>query len=159
MGRTRTAVPAFATSALATALLAAAGCGSSPKPPLTRAQLTSKANSICRTVTAKLEAASKGESANTPQQVQRLTAKVSGFEQKALTELTALVPPPALEADWQRFVGGAQTLAEDTAKVGEYVAGKNTAAGKAVISQAEATQKQMVAIAKRNGIKDCEKVA
>jgi hypothetical protein len=159
MGQTRIAVPALAISALAAIALAAAGCGSTPKPPLTRAQLTSKANSICRTVTAKLEATSKGESANTLQQLERLTTKVAGFEQKALTELTALVPPPALEAQWQRFVEGAQSLAEDTAKVSEYIANKNTAAGKSVISDAEATQKRMVAIAKRNGFKDCEKVA
>jgi hypothetical protein len=157
MGRKRTVVPALATSAFAV-VLAATGCGSTPKPPLTRAQLTSKADSICRTVTAKLEAAGKGESANTPRQLERLTAKVSGFEQKALTELTELVPPPALEAEWQRFVNGAQMLAEDTAKIGEYIASKNTAAGKAAISQIQATQKQMVAIAKRNGFKDCEKV-
>lgn len=159
MGRIRIAMPAAATSAFAAFVLATAGCGSTPKPPLTRAQLTSKANSICRTVAAKLEAASKGESANTPQQLERLTTKVSGFEQKALTELTALVPPPALEARWQRFINGAQTLAEDTAKVGQYIASKNAAASKAVISEVEATQKQMVAIAKRNGFKDCEKVA
>ncbi|MGH2878804.1 MAG: hypothetical protein ACRDK4_04255 [Solirubrobacteraceae bacterium] len=152
-------MPALATSAFAALVLVTAGCGSTPKPPLTRAQLTSKANAICRTVTAKLEAASKGESANTPQQLERLTAKVSGFEQKALSELSALVPPPALEAQWQRFVDGAQTLAEDTAKLGEYIANKNTAASKALISQAQATQKQMVAVAKRNGFKDCEQVA
>ena len=110
-------------------------------------------------VTAKLEAANKGESANTPQQLERLTTKVAGFEQKALTELTALIPPQALEAQWQRFVDGAQSLAEDTAKFSEYIADKNTAAGKAIISKAEATQKRMVAIAKRNGFKGCEKVA
>lgn len=159
MGRTRIAVPALATSALAAAALAAAGCGSSPKPPLTRAQLTSKADAICSSVTAKLEAANRGESANTPQQLERLTAKVSGFEQKALTELTELVPPAALEADWKRFVAGAQILSEKIANVGEYAAKKDVAAGKAAIAEIEVTQKQMVAIAKRNGFKKCEKVA
>ena len=159
MKRTRIAVPALATSAFAAFVLAAVGCGSASKPPLTRAQLTSKADSICRTVTAKLEAASKGASASTPQQVERLTTKVSGFEQKALSELTALVPPPALEAQWQRFVDGAQRIAEATARIGEYIASKNTAASKAVISEVQATQKRMIAIAKRNGFKDCEKVA
>jgi hypothetical protein len=159
MGQTRFAVPVLATSALTTIVIAAAGCGSTPKPPLTRAQLTSKANSICRTVTAKLEAANKGESANTPQELERLTVKASGFEQKALTELTALVPPQALEAQWQRFVEGAQSLAEDTGKFSEYIAEKNSAASKAIISKAEATQKRMIAIAKRNGFKGCEKVA
>lgn len=159
MRRTRIGVPALATSVLATFMLAMVGCGSTAKPPLTRAQLTSKADSICRTVSAKLEAASKGESVNTPQELQRLTTKVSGFEQKALSELTALVPPPALEAQWQRFVDGAQRIAEATTRIGEYIATKNTAASKAVISEVQATQKQMVAIAKRNGFKDCEKIA
>jgi hypothetical protein len=157
MGRTRTAVPALATSALAAAALAT-GCGSSPKP-LTRAQLTRKADAICRTASAKLEAATKGTSAKTPQQIQRLAAKLSGFEQTALGELGRLVPPPAIEADWKRFVAGAQALAEDIAKLGEYAASKNQAASKSVISSAGATQKQMTAIANRNGFKDCEKVA
>jgi hypothetical protein len=156
MGRTRTAVPALMTSALlATAL--ATGCGSSPKP-LTRAQLTSRANAICRSVAVKVEAASKGGSANTPQQLERLTAKLAGFEQTALTELGRLVPPPALEADWKSFVAGAQTLAEDTVKIGEDAATKNTAAGKQVISSATSTQKQMAAVAKRDGLKACEQV-
>ncbi|HEV3093181.1 MAG TPA: hypothetical protein VGY30_01555 [Solirubrobacteraceae bacterium] len=156
MGRTRTAVPALVTSALAVAALAM-GCGSSPKP-LTRAQLTSRANAICRRVAVKIEAANKGGEVNTPQQLERLTAKLAGFEQTALVELGQLVPPPALEADWKSFVAGAQTLAEDTAKIGQYVTTKNTAAGKQVISSAESTQKQMAAIAKRNGFKACEQV-
>lgn len=160
MRGTRTAVPALAMSALVAAMLAAvllAGCGSSPKP-LTRAQLTSKADAICRKVTAKLEAASRGSSANTPQQLGRLVAKISGFEQAALGELGALVPPLALEADWKKFVAGAQTLAEDTAKLGEYTAAKNKAGVRTLISSAGTTQNQMVTIAKRNGFKDCEKV-
>lgn len=159
MGRTRIAVPVLATVVFAAVALAAIGCGSSPKPPLTRAQLTSKADAICNTVTAKLEAASRGESANTPQQLEHLTAKISGFEQKALGELTELVPPAAMEVDWKRFVEGAQTIAENIAKIGESAASKNTAAGKAAVSAIVTTQKQMVAIAKRNGLKDCEKVA
>jgi hypothetical protein len=156
MGRTRTVVPALVTSALAAAALMM-GCGSSPKP-LTRAQLRSRANAICRGVAVKIEAVNKGGGVNTPQQLERLTAKLAGFEQTALVELGRLVPPPALEADWKSFVAGAQTLAEDTAKVGEYAATKNTTASKQVISSAESTQKQMAAIAKRNGFKACEQV-
>jgi len=154
LGRTR--IAALATSALA-AVAPAAGCGSSPKP-LTRAQLTSRADAICRAVKAKIEAANKGGSANTPQQLERLTAKISRFEQAALVELAKLVPPQALEADWKRFVAGAQTLAEDTVNLGEYAAAKNQAAARRLIGAAEATQKQMAAIAKRNSLKDCEQV-
>lgn len=158
MRRTRTAMPVLATSLVAIALAAVSSCGSAPKP-LTRAQLTSKADAICRTVSAKLEAANKGQNVNTPQQIERLTAKVSGFEQAALAQLSSLVPPPAMEADWKRFIGDAQTLAEDTAKVGEYAAAKNKAAIKSVISSVQATQKQIAAIAKRNGFKACEQAA
>jgi hypothetical protein len=156
MGRTRSAVLALATSAFAAAALAA-GCGSSPKP-LTRAQLTIRAEAICERVKAKLEAASRGQSDNTPQQIERLTTKLSGFEQAALTELSQLVPPPALESDWKRFVGGAQTLAEETIELGEDAAAKNSAAGKRLLASAESTQKQMAAVAKRDGLKACEQV-
>jgi hypothetical protein len=151
----RTRIALLATGALV-AVAPTAGCGS-PKP-LTRAQLTSRANTICRGVKAKLEAASKGQSANTPQQIERLTAKLSGFEQTALAELGKLVPPRALEDDWKRFVAGAGTLAEYTAKVGEYAAAKNTTATKRVIVSAESTQKQLAAVAGRMGLKDCEQI-
>lgn len=113
---------------------------------------------ICRRVAAKLESASKGESANSPQQIVRLTTKLSAFEQSALGELGKLVPPAALEADWKRFLAGAQSLAEDTASLGEAAATKDTRQSKRVIASAVATQRQMAAIAKRNGIKSCEQV-
>jgi hypothetical protein len=157
MATPRIAAPALATSALAAAALAI-GCGSSPKP-LTRAQLTARANAICREVKTRLEAATKGQSANTPQQFARLASKVAGFEEKALADLTKLVPPPALEADWKRFVAGAQTLAEDTSQLSEYAAAKKTAAAKRLIASAESTQKQAAAAAKRIGLKDCEQIA
>jgi hypothetical protein len=153
MGRTRIAL--FATGALV-AVAPTAGCGS-PKP-LTRAQLMSRANAICRSVKAKLEAASKGQSANTPRQIERLTAKISGFEQTALAELGKLVPPRALEDDWKRFVAGAGMLAEDIAKVGEYAAAKNATAARQAIASAESTQKQLAVVAGRMGLKDCEQL-
>jgi len=156
MGKGRVIMLAFGGALAAMALTV--GCGSSPKP-LTRAQLTDRANAICRSVKAKLEAASKGQSASTPQQIERLTTKVSGFEQSALAQLSELVPPATLEAEWKRFVVGAQALAEDTAQLGEYMAANNKAAAKKLIASAESTQRQMAAVAKRSGFKDCEQVA
>lgn len=160
MGRRRTAAPALLACALALVLPALAlwGCGSSAKPRLTRAQLTSRANAICRKVSSKLQAATGGKSISTPQQVHSLAAKLSDFEQTSLAELGELVPPPALEADWKRFVAGAQALAENTAKLSEQssVAGPAT---QRLLASSEATQKQMVAIAKRTGLTDCEQVA
>ncbi|HEX5309928.1 MAG TPA: hypothetical protein VFW38_12715 [Solirubrobacteraceae bacterium] len=156
MGSTRIAVPALAVVTLLAVALCA-GCGSSPKP-LTRAQLVEKANSICRRVATKIEATSKGEKTNTAQQLARLAGKLAGFEQSALGELSKLTPPAALETDWKRFLGGAQSLAEDTATLSETVTAKDKAAANRAVTSAETTQKQMAAIAKRNGIKDCERV-
>jgi len=140
--------------ALTVTALAASGCGSSSKP-LTRAELTAKADAICKTVTAKM--ASK--SASTEQQIARVASELSSFEQTALADLSKLVPPAELEVDWKRFVSGAQTLAENTAKLGEYAKSKNLKAAKTLIVSSENTQKQMVAIAKRDGLTACEQVA
>jgi hypothetical protein len=143
-----------ATIALTTIALAASGCGSSSKP-LTRAELTAKANAICKTVTAKISS----KSANTQQQIARVAEELSSFEQTALTNLSKLVPPAELESDWKLFVSGAQTLAENTAKLGEYAKANNLKAAKGLITSSEATQKQMEAIAKRDGLTACEQVA
>lgn len=157
MGSMRTAIPALAATTLL-ALLLCSGCGSSPKP-LSRAQLVEKANSICRRVTAKIEATSKGESANTLQQLAHLASKLAGFEQSALGELGKLVPPAALESDWKRFLAGAQSLAEDTVTLSDAASTNNKAETQRAVASAEVTQKQMAAIAKRNSIKECERVA
>jgi hypothetical protein len=139
---------------IAVTMFVIAGCGSSSKP-LTRAELTAKANAICRTVTAKL--ASK--SISSQQDIARVAPELAAFEQTALNELTKLVPPTELESDWKRFVAGAQTLAENTAKLGEYASSNKLKEARGLIVSSEAIQKQMVAIAKRDGLKDCEQVA
>jgi hypothetical protein len=135
-------------------MLATSGCGSSSKP-LTRAELTAKADAICKTVTAKISS----KTVNTQQQIGRVAGELASFEQTALTGLSKLVPPAELESDWKRFVAGAQTLAENTAKIGEYARANNLKAAKGLITSSEATQKQMVAIAKRDGLGACEQVA
>jgi hypothetical protein len=140
--------------ALMAIALAASGCGSSSKP-LTRAELTAKANAICKTVTAKVSS----KSVNTEQQISRVASELASFEQTELADLSKLVPPAELETDWKKFVAGAQTLAENTAKLGEYAKAKNLKAGKTLILSSENTQKQMVVIAKRDGLTACEQVA
>lgn len=149
MGHRSKAAIALTVSALVTS-----GCGSSSKP-LTRAELTAKANAICKTVTAKI--ASKP--VKTEQQISRVAAELASFEQAALANLSKLVPPAELETDWKVFVSGAQTLAENTAKLGEYAKTKNLKSAKTLILTSENTQKQMVVIAKRDGLTACEQVA
>jgi outer membrane murein-binding lipoprotein Lpp len=150
MGSTRL----VAGAAVATAL-AVSGCGGSSSKPLTRAELTVKANAICRTVTTKL----RSKTARTNQDIARIAPELAGFEQTALSELSKLVPPASMANDWQRFVAGAQTLAENTARLGEYAKTNNLKAARPLITSSEAVQRQMQTTARRQGLKDCEQVA
>jgi hypothetical protein len=148
MGHTR-----LAAVALATATLAASGCGSAK--PLTRAELIAKADVICKTVTVKLA----GTHIKTQQDFARIAPKLASFEQSALAELSKLVPPAELENDWKLFVAGAQTLAENTAKLGEYAKANNLKQARSLITSSQAVQQRMMTIAKRDGLKNCEQVA
>jgi hypothetical protein len=145
----------LAAVALAATTLAVSGCGGSSPKPLTRAELTAKANAICKTVTAKL--ASK--TIKTQQDIARIAPELASFEQAALAELSKLVPPAELANDWKQFVAGAQTLAENTSKLGEYAKANNLKAAKGLITSSQAVQQQMVATAKRDGLTACEQVA
>lgn len=143
----------LATAALAATALVVLGCGSSPKP-LTRAELTAKANTICEGVTAKL----KSTNIKSQQDIARVAPELASFEQTALDDLSKLVPPAELADDWKQFVAGAQTLAENTAKLGEYAKANNLKAAGHLITASQAVQKRMVATAKRDGLKSCEEV-
>ena len=149
MRRTR-----LAAVVLTAATLAVSDCGGSSKP-LTHAELTTKANAICKTVTAKL--ASK--TIKTRQEIARVAPELAAFEETALAELGKLVPPANLANDWKQFVAGAQTLAENTAKLGEYVRTNNAKAGRSLIASTTSVQQRMVAVAKRDGFTACEQVA
>jgi hypothetical protein len=144
----------LAAIALAATTMAIAGCGGSEKP-LTHAELVRKANAICKTVTAKFAT----KSANSVQDIARIAPELASFEQQALSELSKLVPPANLESDWKQFIAGAELLAENTSKLGEYAKTNDLKAAHGVIISSETTQHQMQAIAKRNGLNGCEQVA
>ncbi len=144
----------LAAVALAATTVAIAGCGGSEKP-LTHAELVSKANAICKTVTAKLAT----KTTNSVKDIARVAPELASFEQKALSELSKLVPPAYLESDWKQFIAGAETLAENTSKLGEYAKANELKAAGKLITSSETTQHQMEAIAKRNGLTECEQTA
>jgi hypothetical protein len=148
MGRTLLAALTLA------ATLVLGACGSSPKP-LTRAELTTKADAICIRVTRKLNSTS----IKTPQDIVRIAPELAGFEQSALADLGKLVPPASLANDWKVFVAGAQTLAEDTAKLGEYAKSHNLKAAGGLIRASTVVQKRMMTIARRDGLVACEQTA
>ncbi|HEY5261468.1 MAG TPA: hypothetical protein VIJ33_05105 [Solirubrobacteraceae bacterium] len=139
-------------AALVAAALALTGCGESSPKPLTRAELTAKANAICKAVTAKLPK----KAAGSMQEIARLAGKLASSEQGALTELSKLVPPADLESDWKTFIADAEKLAENTAKLGEDAKSNNLKVAGPLISSSENLEQRMLAIAKRDGIKNCE---
>lgn len=143
-----------AATMLAATVLAVCGCGSSSSKPLTRAELTAKADAICKSVGAKLA----NKSVNSIQGIAQTAPELASTEQGALSELSKLVPPATMEADWKTFITGAQTLAENTAKLGEYAKSNNLKSARTLIVSSEATVKQMTAIAQKYGIKNCEQV-
>jgi soluble cytochrome b562 len=157
MGGMGTGTRALVAIALVAATVVAAGCGSSSKP-LTRAELTAKADTICKKVTVKLQTATK-KGVSTVQQIAHLAPELASFEETALVELGKLIPPAELESDWKTFISGAQTLAENTSKLGEYAKANNLKNAKALIKSSTTTQQRMVTIAKRDGLKECEEVA
>jgi hypothetical protein len=138
---------------LATTALVVCGCGSSSKP-LTLGQLTTKANAICKSVSGKLAVTT----VKTVQGVAHTAPRLASVEQTALTELGKLVPPASMESEWKTFIAGAQSLAEDTAKIGAYAKSNNLQSARALIVSSEATVKQMTAIVREYGIKGCEQV-
>lgn len=153
MGRMRLTIVALSTATL----LATAGCGSSAKP-LTRAELTVKANAICKTVNTKLLVSTK-RGGNNRQALARITSELASFEQSALAELSKLVPPTALEVEWKQLIAGAETLAENTARLGEYAKQNNLKGVHQLIASTEVVQHRMEATAKRLGLVACEQIA
>lgn len=137
---------------LAATALAVSGCGGSSPKPLTRAELTAKANAICTHVTAKLPK----KTIKSMQEIARAAGELASSEQGGLTELSKLVPPADLESDWKTFVADAEKLAENTAKLGEDAKANDLKAARPLVSSSENLEQRMLEIAKRDGIKDCE---
>jgi hypothetical protein len=148
MGHVRIAALALTVSALA-----ASGCGGSTKP-LTRAELVEKANAICRRVNVKL--ASSTSQVKTQADLARIAPQLASFEQGALSELSKLSPPSELASDWKAILTDAQTLADNTAKIGEYAKTNQKKALQELSLASEKVEKNLVTTTKRNGMKDCE---
>jgi hypothetical protein len=89
--------------AWAAALLGAYGCGgsSSSSKPLTRAELTAKADAICRRVTGEVDW-SKVKPATLP----TVAGRLAGLEEQAASELDELTPPASMLAEWRLIVDG-----------------------------------------------------
>jgi hypothetical protein len=141
---------------VATVVLTAAGCGGSapPRTPVTAQQLIVKTNAAC----AKIHAAFEEYTVTTSPSLARAATSLAPFETQIVGGLKKLAPPssPAsLKADWETIVRGLDTLATDTARVGEYAAQNNLPAARPLIVQTNSARVQILTVAKRSGFTSC----
>ena len=146
--------------------------------PLTRTELIKKANEICQPVKAistKLSASRKPikYAWQEVKEIARVGPPLAAVEQSALDELGKLVPPSGLANDWKWFVGAAETLADNTAKLGENAKAnirmanhgeytKGTSLYQKDISMRASTDGLMIEMfkaARRDGFTNCEQIA
>jgi hypothetical protein len=133
---------------------AAVGCGESAKP-LTRLQLLHKGDAICRRVNQRLSSIN----IKSQQDLVRVLPQLATYEQRALAELSKLVPPVSMEGDWKTILDGAQTVADITAKLEESTKAKDLRAARTLIQEADKVQRRTTATAKRDGFRYCSQNA
>jgi len=91
--------------ALAAIALAVTGCGgsssSTSSKPLTRAELTAKANTICKRIIAQVDW-TKAD----PKELPHIVGHLAELEEQGARELEKLTPPPAMADEWRLLVDG-----------------------------------------------------
>src|ERR1700729_1019990 len=122
----RTQLVALSLVAIASAI---AGCGESSKAtPLSKAELIAKADAVCAHVMVQYHA----NGYTTTQSIVSRAPRVAAAEQTGVAELRKLTPPASMASDWQQIVENAQTIANDTAKLGQYAKENNLKAATAL---------------------------
>jgi hypothetical protein len=136
--------------ALAGVILPVVGCGeASRSKPLTRAELTAKADAICRRVIGQVDW-SKVNPESLPSQVDRLAA----LEEQAAGELDKLTPPPAMADEWRLIVDGFKLTGPEFKQIAHQVKESPQAYPSIPLSNAQHERGLAANIA---GIKDCAK--
>lgn len=119
--------------------------------PLPRAVWISKGDAICGRVNVKLSTTS----AQTQQDFARLLPQSAAYERQEAVELSKLVPPATMRADWQQVVTDLQKFSELSIKAGEYAAVNNFELARPIAKAGNRAQEDMVLVAKRDGFKVC----
>ncbi len=166
MQRTR-----FSALALTAVTLAAAGCGGSQETKShggasTRSSSTTGQAGATRSVSAGFIARADAICARTNAELYASpVTKAQGYAIVApqyavyfrteTAELSKLTPPTPMANDWRQIVGGFQMVSEDLAKVGENLQKHAAKAAGSLFTAANTTREHIIAIAARDGFKDC----
>lgn len=119
--------------------------------PLSRAAWISKGDTICGRVNVKLSTTS----AHTQQDYARLLPQSAAYERQEAVELSKLVPPARMRADWQQVVTDLQKFSELSIRTGEYAAVNKFQSAMPIARAGNKAQEEMVLVAKRDGFKVC----
>jgi hypothetical protein len=143
----------------ASALFGATGCGGSSSPntggSLTRGELIAKADTICARVLAEYH----GYGYTTQASVAHLAPILAGDEQTGVDELRSLRAPASMVSDWNTILDNAQTVVNDTAKLGQLAKENKLNQAASLFTADQQNEQHALAIAARDGFKECSKEA
>lgn len=154
--KTQSTQSAQSTSAK-TATADRAVAGTSPSPAranhsrLTRAQLIAAADSICARLNKQAASVTNTSLAG----VGSTAPVVAGYYRAAFAELRGLTAPRSMTRDWNAIVAAIEPIARQTLIMGKYASDNDPLATAKVEERISHIQLRRIAIAKRNGFKDC----
>ena len=119
--------------------------------PLTRARWIAAGDAICARVNRKVA----GNPVVTAADYARLLPEFAAYYSKEATDLSKLVPPASMAHDGEQLVNGLQLLSEYLIKASQPYAAGNTSAGRQLFKAALLVQQRPIAVAKRDGFKQC----
>lgn len=139
--------------AVAVVALALAGCGSTK--PLTKMQLVSRANALCRDVQTKMKTVGPAKNV---QGLASIAKKLAGFEQQQIESMRKLKAPSSMTSDWKQMIEGVEEVAEDAGTLSTDVQLKKDKAAGEALKQVGAVEKRLAPIVRRDGFTDCKEL-
>jgi hypothetical protein len=135
------------------------GCGGSA-PTLSRAQLLARADAICLQVNRQAAAAIAASRAPSPSEAARqafirTTEASLPLSDRGLAELRALRPPPAMAADWRRFLTDVQSEDRGAHQLLEAARGSDLRRGESVQVTMQAAAADLQQLTARVGFAVC----
>jgi hypothetical protein len=124
--------------------------------PLSRTQIISRADAICRRLNAELDTAKSKIS--TQADIVHIAPQRAALEQSTLVLLSKLTPPASMAHDYQQILTDRQVLIEDLTKLGQDAAANNLSAEQPVFSSSAAVVSQLAVTGQRDGFKYCKQV-
>jgi hypothetical protein len=141
---------AAALLSVALATLVVVGCGGSSS--LSRADLVSRANTICKRVNDKISAAGTATSAA---DVVRIGPGIVAAEQQGLNELRKLKPPSSLKADWNKILADLQVITNNAGKLVAAARKNDSASAQQAANDSTQRQTELDRLAGRDKLSQC----